>query len=861
MVPCKKSDYLRYMTDVQQCDARMTALNEQWENIKLLCEINCSVQSQNILPSIVSIQDGFFELQGKLTDTLIRETRNKLERKILPKAQVAVDILIRNLYERTADVGFLAADDDIREFVCRYPDSEEHRRSILTRLQEYVAKYSVYEEIVVLNRDGVVLANLDENNPILGRTIEDPLVIRAMESSEGFLEFFRPSPLQAAKRNAHIFARRIYGEREGEVIGVICLCFRFENEMERIFKMLSTDYDGSVLMIVDGDNRVISSSDENQVPLGICTEPVEEGQDGVVYYRGMEYIVRTVSTGGYQGYFGLGWRGQVMIPLRLAFQERADLTGVDPELVRPLIQKADSFSSDLREIIDRTHFINRSLRRIIYNGQLLSAESGAGDEFYRLKAILSAIGAIGSRTSARFRQSAQDLFATVISASMVDLGFRASLCVDIMDRNLYERANDCRWWALNSAFRAILAKEEVGREDQRKLTEILTYINSLYTVYSNLFLFDRTGKIVAVSNPERTCDLGKRPGGGYLQNILRNGQAERYFVSPFESTELYGGRPAYIYGASITKPGTAGHTVGGIGIVFDSEFQLAAMLQEVLDEKANTFAVFTDRAGKVISSTDPKIRVGEEWQLPRRFFETPNGTCRREILINEGAYYAVGCACSSSYREYKSSDGYRNDVLAFFVEKLADCGDEEETRNIAAEANYNIPLTAGEKTVRLAAFAVGDEIFALEQSCVLETLEPDQIVRLPDTTETVRGAVQYGGQYIAVIHTHAQFFHHPEHPLCPYLLIVRAGENTVALEADELIGVLEVGESRIQPAPKLDRVASGMSGIVALTDTGRKRFALLINHEQLLKDPGYGAVNLDWDQIHQYEQENPAQSE
>jgi len=33
------------------------------------------------------------------------------------KAQVAVDIVIRNLFERTADIGFLATDDDIREFI------------------------------------------------------------------------------------------------------------------------------------------------------------------------------------------------------------------------------------------------------------------------------------------------------------------------------------------------------------------------------------------------------------------------------------------------------------------------------------------------------------------------------------------------------------------------------------------------------------------------------------------------------------------------------------------------------------------------------------------------------------------------
>jgi hypothetical protein len=32
---------------------------------------------------------------------------------------------------------------------------------------------------------------------------------------------------------------------------------------------------------------------------------------------------------------------------------------------------------------------------------------------------------------------------------MADCLSGASLAINIMDRNLYERANDCRWWALD----------------------------------------------------------------------------------------------------------------------------------------------------------------------------------------------------------------------------------------------------------------------------------------------------------------------------------------------------------------------------------------------------------------------------
>ena len=50
------------------------------------------------------------ELHGALIETRERETAVELG----TRAQIAIDILIRNLFERTADVGFLAEDGAIK---------------------------------------------------------------------------------------------------------------------------------------------------------------------------------------------------------------------------------------------------------------------------------------------------------------------------------------------------------------------------------------------------------------------------------------------------------------------------------------------------------------------------------------------------------------------------------------------------------------------------------------------------------------------------------------------------------------------------------------------------------------------------
>ena len=65
------------------------------------------------------------------------------------------------------------------------------------------------------------------------------------------------------------------------------------------------------------------------------------------------------------------------------------------------------------------------------------------------KSLLNEIGVTGNKANS----SLSNLNQTIISSILKDSEFLSSLAIDIMDRNLYERANDCRWWALTSYFR------------------------------------------------------------------------------------------------------------------------------------------------------------------------------------------------------------------------------------------------------------------------------------------------------------------------------------------------------------------------------------------------------------------------
>src|SRR5690606_615105 len=101
---------------------------------------------------------------------------------------------------------------------------------------------------------------------------------------------------------------------------------------------------------------------------------------------------------------------------------------------------ADTLCPPLRGIMTAAE----AIRRVVWNGQVIT--KGATGNDIRLQAILDQVRETGDRSHRLFQTSIQDLYDTVLAANMQDARGITSLMVDLLDRNLYERANDCRWW-------------------------------------------------------------------------------------------------------------------------------------------------------------------------------------------------------------------------------------------------------------------------------------------------------------------------------------------------------------------------------------------------------------------------------
>jgi hypothetical protein len=357
-----KSAVVRHMPSVEDYRARLASLQGSWDTLSLLSHLRGDGAD------VSGTRQAFEALANDLVQSLSEETYKKAMLALKAKGQIAIDVMVRNLFERTADIGFLAIDDDVREYLRqRRADGANVatlNQRLRRRLREYVGKYSVYHDVVLLDPEGEVLVRLDEQHQV-ARTSHD-LLGETLTTRQGYVETFgRVDFLPDAERSL-IYSFRVADG--GHTQGVLCLCFRFEDEVEGIFAKLRAADDWTVFCLLDAKGSVIASSDPWQTPMGATFPIVLEEGGRIIRFAGREYLAVTRATQGYQGYMGPGWYGHAMLPIEHAFDHAESTTAVAGNLLAALRESETIFSPALRKIPTQADAIQRELNRTVWNG-------------------------------------------------------------------------------------------------------------------------------------------------------------------------------------------------------------------------------------------------------------------------------------------------------------------------------------------------------------------------------------------------------------------------------------------------------------------------------------------------------------
>lgn len=833
---------IKYIEDVDKYKDELGTLSSSWDMLALLGQLG------DINIDIGKTKENFLNLTSTLLNHLSFQQIKKVTQEMRFKSQVTIDVLIRNLFERTADIGFLATDDDIRlfleNFVSKYDENSlVIKQEIQKRFKEYVSKYSVYFDIVLFDVHGKIVVRLNEDINL--EKVDTSFIQKVLNTSDDYIESYKYHDFLPQYKKSLVYSYKVTKSNDSgsKDLGVLALCFRFTDEMNAIFGNLVDAKNKECLTILDEDGYVIASSDKEHINLGVKLPIVLNENYKIVSYAGRDYIAKTCETNGYQGFYGLKWYGHIMIPLEYAFlSDELNSLVVDENIINSMMENEQHFSKELKEVFYNSKTIQDNLIRVIWNGNIVQSKlNSTNREFSR--ALLNEIGITGNKANS----SLDNLNQTIISSILKDCEFLSSLAIDIMDRNLYERANDCRWWALNSYFKEALDDYSTISEKKEELSSILKYINDLYTVYSNLIIFDKNGKIIAVSNEKEQYLIGKILTQDWIEKTLTLKDTSKYCVSKFEKTNLYENESTYIYCSAIRSFKDDNDVVGGIAIVFDSSAQFYTMLDEILpkdiygNKQKGVYAFFTDKNKQIIATTSTNFEVNSYLDIDDSFFKLKNGQNLSRIIEFRGNYYAVGVKCSSGYREYKSAvDDYKNDVLSFVFILIG-----KANSNVILSHSKTKFLTSQKReftgeTIELATFYLGKRLLAVNSKNVIESIGIEELQESieMDKKNHFKGMVLHKNKLISVLDIRDFVNEEIEDGTLKNIILVEYDkdnvEHCVGLLVSSLETICTVEEKSIQYIQN-HFLGTGtlIESLVDIKDSEDSKIAMLLNIKKL----------------------------
>jgi hypothetical protein len=234
-------------------------------------------------------------------------------------SQTLVQFIVRNLYERTADVRWWATDDALVH--CLEAQDRASIDHAVERLGLINRFYSVYLNLVLVGIDGKIIAcSQPATFPrVTGADISKvPWFKKAMATTNGDQyvvdDIFHDS-LHGGKLVAMYAATvRKEGRKDGKIVGVLGVMFDWEDQAKTIVQTepsLSEDeWKRSRVILLDQNMRIIAASDNNGILLPFMLE--HNGQQKGHYFNASHEMVAFAKTLGYQEYDGLGWYAAIV---------------------------------------------------------------------------------------------------------------------------------------------------------------------------------------------------------------------------------------------------------------------------------------------------------------------------------------------------------------------------------------------------------------------------------------------------------------------------------------------------------------------------------------------------------------------
>ncbi len=281
------------------------------------------------------------------------------------------------------------------------------------------------------------------------------------------------------------------------------------------------------------------------------------------------------------------------------------------DLTVQLAAKMDKAIKDIKNINLQTHILSINAKvEATRAGEAGSSFSVVATEMDNLsKKIGDLVEKLEGETSNDFKEIArinENIATNFRGTRLSDLALSN---IDLIDRNLYERSCDVRWWATDSSI--VDALTEKTPEAYDFASHRLGVILDSYTVYFDLVLCNSEGEIVANGRKDLYNSVGENVSDSkWFRSAMECATGEDYGWETVHKSPLVNNELALVYTTAVRENGnTRGKILGALGIIFRFEALAQTIVENIplsREEKERSRVCIVNDKGLVLADSDHK---------------------------------------------------------------------------------------------------------------------------------------------------------------------------------------------------------------------------------------------------------------
>ncbi|ARB44306.1 cache domain-containing protein [Alloalcanivorax xenomutans] len=291
-----------------------------------------------------------------------------------------------------------------------------------------------------------------------------------------------------------------------------------------------------------------------------------------------------------------------------------------------LLQLAYDISRITHDKVGAIESIMHATRILALNARIEAARAGSAGAAFGV--VAEEIGQVSSEINhiaADFRQAVEahtreieDIGGRMLTEfrgqRLTDLSLNA---IDIIDRNLFERSCDVRWWATDSAVVAAARSPDDRQLSDYASSRLATILRS-YTVYLDLWIADTNGNIIANGRPDRYPDVtgDNVAQTGWFRNAMATASSDDFTVADVARNSCLDNAAVATYATAIRDENDS--PVGVLGIFFDWTPQARAVVRGVGlsdEERERCRVMLLDARHRILADSSDQGALGDAYPL------------------------------------------------------------------------------------------------------------------------------------------------------------------------------------------------------------------------------------------------------